>query len=264
MNAIPAELKALPQWVCRGANKIPLNPRTGKAASCVDPSTWGTYAQARAKLHCCAGLSFALSENDLYCGLDLDGCLTDGNLSAFAADMISRIYSYTEISPSGRGLRIVLKAKLPAGRRRNARIEMYDCGRFLSITGNHLAGTPLDIEDRQSQIEALHAELFPFQAPSIIQTCQTPTQSDSDLIARACAASSKFARAWSGELTDWGGDWSAADLYLVARLSYWTGGDGRRVDRLFRQSGLMREKWMSRRGPGTYGERTIQEALRSP
>jgi primase-polymerase (primpol)-like protein len=50
---------------------------------------------------------------------------------------------------------------------------------------------------------------------------------------------------------------------LCFYLAFWTGGDPERMDRLFRDSGLMREKWNRRHyGNGAkYGEVTIARAL---
>lgn len=45
-SAIPDELRALSQWVSAGADKAPINPRTGYPASATDPTTWGTYEEA--------------------------------------------------------------------------------------------------------------------------------------------------------------------------------------------------------------------------
>jgi primase-polymerase (primpol)-like protein len=70
MERIPAELRALPQWVVARENRIPLDPKTGREASPTDPSTWSTYQQARA-----CGLphvGFVLSPNDPYVIIDLD------------------------------------------------------------------------------------------------------------------------------------------------------------------------------------------------
>jgi hypothetical protein len=58
-----------------------------------------------------------------------------------------------------------------------------------------------------------------------------------------------------------GGDHSRADLALCAELAIWTKKDAAWMDRLFRQSALMRPKWDEARGTHTYGQRTIGKAL---
>lgn len=86
---------------------------------------------------------------------------------------------------------------------------------------------------------------------------------DAALVERACAArdNGRFRRLWQGDITMHGDDHSAADQALTNRLAFWTGRDPARMDRLFRASGLFREKWDERRGDRTYGQRTIQLAI---
>lgn len=87
--------------------------------------------------------------------------------------------------------------------------------------------------------------------------------SDEELIERAKAAKNgqRVSRLWYGDLSDFGGDHSRADLALCRMLSFWCKGDLDHVDRLFRQSGLMRDKWDRRCGPTRYWERTIATLL---
>ena len=58
--------------------------------------------------------------------------------------------------------------------------------------------------------------------------------------------------------TDDGFDHSGADQALMNHLAFWTGKDGPRMDRLFRRSGRMRDKYALR---GDYRERTIERAV---
>ena len=85
---------------------------------------------------------------------------------------------------------------------------------------------------------------------------------DARLLERAHAARKgwKFAALWKGDVSAYPSQ-SEADLALCNLLAFWTGGDAARIDRLFRQSGLMRAKWDERRGGQTYGERTIATAI---
>ena len=39
-------------------------------------------------------------------------------------------------------------------------MEMYYSGRYFTVTGYHLEGTPTTIEARQTELEALHKEMF--------------------------------------------------------------------------------------------------------
>ena len=168
---VPAELRELDQWVCwryedRGAQrpaKIHYAARGG-AASASDPATWASLAAARAGVVSGGfdGVAFALSDGDPYCGVDLDDCLDESGefTSARAEDIVRRLATYTEISPSGRGVKAWCRAELPPGRRRTDGVEMYDQRRFFTVTGRRLAGAPSTIRDCQAEVEAVHAEVF--------------------------------------------------------------------------------------------------------
>ncbi len=73
----------------------------------------------------------------------------------------------------------------------------------------------------------------------------------------------RFCRLWRGDTSDYDNDHSRADAALCCMLAFWTGGDVERVDRLFRRSGLMRNKWDRPTGASTYSELTVRAALDS-
>jgi len=88
--------------------------------------------------------------------------------------------------------------------------------------------------------------------------------SDDELLERATSAANgeKFRRLWNGDIGGYDSH-SEADMALCTLLAFWTGGDCGRMDRLFRESGLIREKWDELHyGDGrTYGEGTVERAL---
>lgn len=141
---------------------------------------------------------------------------------------------------------------------------MYDCGRYFTVTGKHISGTPFEIRNCQRALDELAAELFPPAAarfaPVVFQSLDL---SDQELVERAKRASNgdRFSRLWDGDAFDYGNDHSRADLALCGLLAFWTGGDAERMDRLFRRSGLMREKRDRPSGRTTYGQRTILAVL---
>jgi hypothetical protein len=164
---IPAELKARPQWVAYTLGKVPKNPATGGAAKTNDSRTWGSFEQAvrlwqGRRGNGIGGIGFVFTPDDPYCGVDLDKCRNPetGEIEAWARDIIARLKSYTELSPSGRGVHILVRAKLPGTGRKKGRVEMYDTGRYFTMTGLHLEETPTTVEDRQAEITALHNEIF--------------------------------------------------------------------------------------------------------
>ena len=127
---------------------------------------------------------------------------------------------------------------------------MYDSGRYFTVTGHHIPGTPTSLEDRQAQLEVLHKRAFRIARQNRddnhhVANVHTLLVDDKELIDRACRAGNgdKFRGLWSGK---WQGGYpsqSEADQALCTHLAFWTGKDPDRIDRLFRQSGLMRNKW---------------------
>jgi putative DNA primase/helicase len=272
---IPSELFDYKQWVLwkritieGRITKVPISAWSGKKAACDQPQTWSTYKHARYVQHrwSCDGIGFVFTKDDPYCGIDLDDCRDQtGRFTPEALDILKRLNSFSELSPSGRGIHILIKAKLPPGRRRRNGIEMYDSARYFTTSGKHVMGTPFTIHDRQTVAAQLNAELFP--AALITSTTRAVnislSLSDQDVIEKAkCARNgSRFSRLWAGDLSDYGGDHSRADAALCCMLAFWTRGDAVRIDQLFRCSGLMREKWDRQTGSSTYGERTVRVAL---
>jgi putative DNA primase/helicase len=271
--AIPAELCAVPQWLIWRDRKVPYCPTSPtKLASVTDPSTWADYATAAhaAELQGHGGVGFVLTAADNFCGVDLDNCITDGYVHPAAQAVLDQLGTYTEVSPSGNGLRLVLHGRKPGPRCKvpvadwGGPFEVYDDKRFLTMTGHHLPNNPTTVNDRQVQLDQLYNAMFPPEAPSGPRPASRPVSADDrQLVARAHAAANglKFAALWRGDTSLHGGDDSAADLALVAMLVYWAGPDTERVDHLFRSSGLMREKWDRQTGDTTYGARTIARAL---
>lgn len=159
------ELKNYKQWVCwdyEQGRKVLKNPATKKWAATNNPSDWTTYGYAKDMKHHHKGLGFVFTAHDPFTGIDLDKCVNNGKVDQWAMEIINNLNSYTEISPSGTGVKIWVKAVTPRnGKGIDKRIEVYDRGRYFTVTGNHLAGTPETIENRQSEIEALITKHFP-------------------------------------------------------------------------------------------------------
>jgi primase-polymerase (primpol)-like protein len=273
---VPPELLEYKQWVLwRRAEingrvtKVPVSPWSGKAAACDKPQTWGTYRHVLYALRRfpCDGIGFVFTSADPFCGIDLDNCRTvNGIIATDALDMIRCFGSYTELSPSGTGVHILIKAKLSGKGRRTGHIEIYDSGRYFTISGKHVSGTPFSIQSRQEALEGLEAELFPVASSPRTVVVTNLDLSDEQIIERATNARNgdRFMRLWAGDASDYGNDRSRADLALCSILAFWCGGDCERIDRLFRRSGLMREKWDRRTGDSVYGSLTIRTAVTAP
>ena len=146
---IPHELKDWDQWVCWKAEyknskwtKVPYNPNNGRKAKSNDPSTWGSFelAYRRYGQNGYDGIGYMLSNDDPFTGFDFDHCRNPETeeIELKVKEYIDRLNSYTEISPSGKGIRIFVKAELPEGRRKNGNIEVYNSGRYLTLTGHRI------------------------------------------------------------------------------------------------------------------------------
>ena len=285
LAVIPAELRELRQWVCwrsvphpgqKKPKKIPIDPRTLNPASCNDSTTWGSFEDAVATAERCnwlSGVMFALTAEDEFCGIDIDNCINDGVLSGGALQVLSDFDSYTEFSPSGTGVKVLFKARKSTSRCRSTdfdgmkEIEVYDHSRFWTMTGARVLGTSINVEARQTQLDALCGLLWPEEPrfPRLARTamCIPVNLDDQTLIDKAMGAmnGAKFRALWGGDTSAYEGDDSKADLALCSLLAFWTAGDADRIDRLFRLSGLMRGKWDERRSERTYGRMTIEKAL---
>lgn len=145
-EGIPHALKCRPQWVAwryarqgRKWTKHPYNPRTERKASTTDLMTWSRFETVFDAYTSGGydGVGFVLSSGDSFVGLDLDGVRNPetGELAPWAAEIVRGLDSYTELSPSGRGLHVVVKGKIPKALKL-PRIEMYSMQRYLTVTGH--------------------------------------------------------------------------------------------------------------------------------
>ncbi|MBA3610441.1 MAG: hypothetical protein H0W54_03360, partial [Rubrobacter sp.] len=218
--------------------KIPYSPLTGQRASSTTPETWAGYQEAvkAAKEHGYGGIGFVFTPEDALCGVDLDKCLDPetGEIEPWAQEVIEELKSYTEVSPSGTGVHILVKGELPAGRNRKGRFEAYDRGRYFTVTGKHLAGTPKSIESRQEELQGVVRHVFGGEASESANGHTKPVAvtesvdnglSDTEVVEKASASRNgeKFRRLWNGDTSDYGSH-SEADLALCGMLAFWTGG----------------------------------------
>src|SRR5215208_5472644 len=275
MVADTLNVRDLRQWLCWRSEeregkptKIPYSPITGGRASSTTPETWAGYEEAvrACKEEGYTGVGFVFTPEDDLCGVDLDGCLDPltEEIEPWAWTIIEELDSYTEVSPSGKGVHILVRAKLPEGRNRKGRFEAYDRSRYFTVTGKHLAGTPQTIERRQEELGVVVQRVFGEESadghtkPVAGAEPVNNSLPDNEVIEKALTASNgeRFSRLWGGDTSGYGSH-SEADLALCGMLAFWTGEDATRIDSLFRQSGLYRKKW----DRNDYRNRTITEAL---
>src|SRR5271157_5120235 len=169
LKNIPEELRARRQWVGwklqfedgGKANKRPVDAVTGHYCSTTDPARTCSFEQAVAavKNWNLMGVGFVFTKDDPYVGVDLDACrdARTGELQQWAQHVVDQFDTYAEISPSGTGIKMIARGKLPGEGNRRGCVEMYEHARFFTITGNCPAAPKL-VADRQPQIDALYRE----------------------------------------------------------------------------------------------------------
>lgn len=198
---VPACLCESPHWVVwrrveRGgkATKIPFNARTGEPADSTDPSTWSSFEEAMGAFQAddrCAGIGFVFYAACGFAGVDLDGCIEDGQVAPEAQAIIDLLNSYTEVSPSGRGVKVFLVGRKPAsaGCRCDlvegmSHLEVYDDKRFFVVTGDHMPGTPPTVEDRQGELSALCDRFWPTRSGAVATSAAEPASEPAGSAAR--------------------------------------------------------------------------------
>jgi primase-polymerase (primpol)-like protein len=158
-------------------------------------------------------------------------------------------------------VKVFVRGEVPGGTgRRRDGVEVYSRGRFFTVTGQHLAGTPRAVGSRPDEVRRL-CERLSVRAPGAAAALAPPSElTDDEVLARARVAKNgrRFARLWAGDTSDYDSP-SEADLALCCLLAFWVGSDPKRIEALFARSGLgQRDKWAER---PDYRGRTITAAL---
>jgi hypothetical protein len=315
-QSIPQDLKNLDQWVVwklehppnrAKPTKPPYDPKTGKNAKSNDPTTWSTFETAQRaflKNPQWDGVGFMFINDKKYTGIDLDNCIdSQENIASWAMEIIKKLDSYTELTPSKRGVHIILRNSLKPGTKAKAiikidgnivgAIEIYEHGRYFTVTGKHLPNTPTTIQENrsnelaeiyyqyleaQNESELLtlpdtqqisveeelsekdnHTQTTPQQVSSITRLTSEEVQILSQIIAKE---GTPFELLWEGKWQMAGyPSQSEADLAICGMLTRTLPNNPRLIDKLFRLSGMYRAKWDELHGQQTYGQHTIQIAI---
>ena len=268
---IPPELKTYPNWVCGRDDKSPVSLGTGSNAKSNDPGTWGTFGQAvsyfqKHKNNGIRTIGFEVGESP-FVGIDLDHCI-DFETATFdhlAIDVIKILNTYTEISPSGTGIRMFVKGKIPEDNRKSGNFEIAQAGKYFSVTGRHLDVTPKEIAANQEGLTEVYNLYFKRNSKvTSVRKGDEAILSDETVMARMFSGSNgeKIRNLFDGNFPDYPSQ-SEADLALCCRIAFWSGRNLDQVDRIFRQSKLFRAKWDERHFSDgrTYGEETLRKAL---
>jgi putative DNA primase/helicase len=277
---IPNELRRLNQWCCwqlvpddckpGKIKKVPINAKTGGQAQSNNPDTWCNFDTAVTASAGFSGIGFMFSGSG-YFGVDLDHCedaIEDyklGDAENIVAEFIYGLHTYAEYSYSGKGIHIICRGSLPPAGRRKKNVEMYESGRFFIMTGN-IASDYTEISECTQSIKPLHEKYVGggTEPSTGILPALPLNLSEAEVIklAEASKQGEAFKQLYNGNWDVIYTSQSEADLALCNMLAFWCRCDEQLMDRLFRSSGLMREKWDRKQSGSTYGAITLQKATR--
>ena len=255
--------------------KVPYNPRTGQLAKTNDAATFSDFGTAM-KAYAMGGwdgIGYRVSEG--IGAIDIDHCIReDGSLNDVAASILG-IFSdaYFERSPSGSGLRGFFRLSPDFAydktiyyiNNRQHGLEVYLPGttnRFVTVTGDTYRDGSVTRND-----DALQNLLDTFMKRKnkignrTVEPCSYLT--DEQVIEHASRSESgeKFKALMDGRWEEGYDSQSDADMAFVSILAFWCGNVEEQIDRIFRTSGLMRDKWDRQTGDSTYGQITIRNAV---
>lgn len=267
-------------WIARSdpkrpgkTNKFPINPQTGAVVTAHDPANWLTFNDAAALLDGAkaTGVGFVFTKDDPFFFIDIDDAFDGKVWSQTATNLCNQFQGAAcEISNSGTGLHIIgTAANIPHGcRNQPLGLELYTEQRFVALTGHQTSGDAFHY--CQDAFSNLVASTFPPTAHTVSEDWTSApcdgwngSADDDELVRRAMSSGgagsvfgdkASFKDLWLAEgdklgaafptnndVDGWGR--SEADAALCSHLAFWTGRDCERIDRLFRLSGLIRDKW---------------------
>lgn len=236
------ELIEIPQWVVRRSDKIPLQSANGEKASVTNSQHWSSFSAALAcvKADSSLGLGFVITKDCPFSFIDLDDPKGDADIIKTQTKIYNAFDSYTERSPSGKGVHIIVRGKVPTNKKK-PKIEVYSHDRYMTITGDMVRGPA--IKEDQELLTQLWQEMGGLESSleEIIDD-EPQTKTDEEVIAEAKAAS-------NGQLFEdlWAARWdkyperypsaSEADLALISIIAFYTDNKPQAV-RIFRSSKL--------------------------
>jgi hypothetical protein len=275
----------LNRYIIYSSDKKPRSPHNGQVCNPHDTQFWVDRQAAENAvangLGIGVGMVFAEHHGNFF--VDIDHCLQpDGSWSPVAVQLCQVFAgAYIEVSSSGTGIHIIGKGVAPVGhstRNTALGLEVYTTGRYCALAGHGATGS-FD-HPAQQQLDWLLATYFNAGSGVTVTPGDWSTEAcegyggpedDTELLERMTRSTSVqgafLGKATLGQLLDgetgsYGDDASAADSALCCHLAFWTGKNCERMDRLFRDSGLMRDKWDRGAGQGkTYGQLTIAKAV---
>lgn len=204
-------------------DKPPIDVRRNCNGSSTDSSSWCDFDTAlrAAQSGFTDGIGFALGDG--FCGVDFDECRdrSTGVIEEEVQTHAARLNTYGEVSPSKEGIKLVLRGKLPKGGRSKGKVEMYDSGRYFTVTGHRLGGCPAALASNDAALAALHAELI--EAPDTVSKHRRESNLDDRELALAALEGLSPSRA--DNYHDWllvGMALRKADASLLSAWDNWS------------------------------------------
>jgi primase-polymerase (primpol)-like protein len=285
---IPEALRHLPAWLVWSYtwkppaggkpgkwDKPPRSVRTGNVCDGTQGRNWSSLQDALAAYDRgnADGIGLALADDDIEDALvavDLDHVrdASSGVIVDWAQEIVNRLASYTEVSPSGTGLRLLCYGRLVKDGARVGPVEVYRRKHYVTVTGQRLDGTPTTVERRpealawlvQRHIEGPRQRTSPPPGPAASSAPRAADLSDEELLGRAFRAKNgdRLKALLDGSAAGYGSD-SEADLATCCLLAFWFGRDADRIERIVNASRRGdRPKWKER---ADYRRRTVAKAL---
>lgn len=260
-NNIPHEMRDYAQWVVwrletrpdAKPTKVPYSLKSGMKASVTDPKDWSTFIEVTnagpfipagiavepdtpITQTGFSGIGFVLTHNDPFGFIDLDDAHGDVEAYDRQIKVFREFNSYSELSPSGAGLHIIIKGQLPAGRRR-ASIEIYSAERYMTMTGNVYHQAP--IEDRQELFQLLFDQMGGAAQTHTFGEDQDQKHTDEEIFEQASKAvnGEKFVALYQGNWQQYYPSQSEADFALINIISFYSQ-NRLQIMRMFRASKL--------------------------
>jgi hypothetical protein len=274
--------------------KIPKDPRTGENLNTNEPEMWTcSYGEAVAAFEegYCDGIGFLLTRADDFHVTDIDDAWDHekGNWKPEALKILKEQDTYAEESQSGEGIHAIGRGNKPNGHRKKfvlhgQSVESYDgswhsnrkeeCPRFITFTERALPGYDRPIRGVQYWVnENVPMKVSVKKNPNhnLRPTGDFGEKIPDKTVIRILEGAKRGRRfkklfhegdspLWDSESTPYPSQ-SEADMDLAGMLAWATGRNKEQMDRLFRSSALMRDKWDEARGSVTYGEQTLDLAI---
>lgn len=295
---IPDNLKKEKRWCLykiisrEGKNtKLPIMPNS-KPAKSNDKTTWNSYEDCIAALNRNIGDGLGFMLGDGYIGIDIDkvsddimAYSMDYQARSMTADFLRGISTYAELSPSKTGLHFIGKGKVPGERKRHKNLEIYDEGRFFTVTGNVIKDKDRShIKPIEQELLPLYQQYMPAMGNQIEHKqasneqakrstkenhfIQRYRQSSNDVLELLFEkgyfhyTGEDLRRIYYGNYESYFTSQSEADFFMLQRLLYYTA-DLEQAISFMENSGLKREKWYKRRGNTDYIHYIADKAIGS-